>query len=211
MGRIACFLVFCVALCCCVSAGTISITGSITQSTGDGTGPAVNNPSLNKIVDGDAYSILLDLTGSSVSAINAPGVYNLTGGALTFSDPSAPSTEASFASIVLVVSNAGAVDDLTLLGCLTTGTACNQGNQLSASFEIPAASLTALNVATTGLDQPHPLDLLEDDGVTDIHGSITRFSNSTSASVPEPGAGAILIASLVLLAAIRRKMTNQPF
>jgi hypothetical protein len=33
-------------------ASEITVTGMITQSTSDGTGPAVNNPSLNNIADG---------------------------------------------------------------------------------------------------------------------------------------------------------------
>jgi hypothetical protein len=35
-------------------ADTLTIGGAINQSTQDGTGPAVNNPSLNNISDGDS-------------------------------------------------------------------------------------------------------------------------------------------------------------
>lgn len=193
-------LTFCVAFCSYASAGAISVTGTISQSTQDGTGPAANNPSLNNILDTDGYTILLDFTGSGVSGISGPGVYDLTGGSLMFLDATASALEASFGSITLVVTNVSVVDDLTLFACLTTGTACNQGNQLSASFEIAAASLNAANVSTTGLDQPHPLDLLEDDGATDIQGSITKYSYTGASAVPEPGSAFLVIAGLAILA-----------
>jgi hypothetical protein len=42
---------------------TITISGWITQSTADRTGPAVNNLSLNNILDGQAFTITLGLPG----------------------------------------------------------------------------------------------------------------------------------------------------
>ena len=50
------------ALClspACASAGTLSIGGLITQSTSDGTGPALNNPSLNNVADLESYTCRL--------------------------------------------------------------------------------------------------------------------------------------------------------
>jgi hypothetical protein len=167
-------------------AATITFTGLITQSTPDGTGPASNNPGLNAIQDGMAYTVTLDLSGSGVSSIHSPGLYSLTGAGLTFRVPSAAATENLFDSITLAVSQAGGVDTLTLLACLTTGSGCAAGNQLSADFAIPAAGLNGTGVAATGLDPPHPVDLLEDDGVTDIHGSVVGYSYSESAPAPEP-------------------------
>ena len=205
MTRPSWFLTFFVAFCSYASAGAISVTGTISQSTQDGT----NNPALNNIQDTDAYTILLDFTGSGVSGIIGPGAYDVTGGSLTFLDATAPASETSFGSITLVVTNVGALDDLTLFACLTTGTACNQGNQLSASFEIAAASLNAANVSTTGLDQPHPLDLLEDDGVTDIQGSITKYSYTGASAVPEPGSAFLVIAGLTVLPLAARKVVNR--
>ena len=61
-------------------ASTITFGGTITQSTQDGTGPAVNNSALNNIQDLQAYFVTLVFPGS----ITTPGIYNLTGG-LTFS------------------------------------------------------------------------------------------------------------------------------
>ena len=46
-------------------ADTITFSGFITQSTPDGTGLAVNNPSLNAISDGDSFLVTLMFTGSS--------------------------------------------------------------------------------------------------------------------------------------------------
>jgi hypothetical protein len=177
-------------------AGTIIVGGQITQSTQDGTGPAVNNPGLNNILDSQAYLVTLAFAGS----ITGPGSYDLTGASLTFSDPSAAASESSFGSITFTVAAAGAFDDLTLMACLTTGISCGAGNQLSLIFQIPAAALNSQNVPATGLDQPHPLDLLEDDGVTDIHGSITSYS-----SVPEPSSAVLFGCGLLILIARIKK------
>jgi hypothetical protein len=64
--------------------------------------------------------------------------------------------------------------------------------------------LTSQNVTAIGLDQPHPLDLLEDDGVTDIQGSITGYSN-----VPEPSLAGLLGCLFVGLAAANRMQINK--
>ena len=184
-----------------VSAATITIGGKITQSTQDGTGPAVNNPSLNNIQTLQPYTVSIVFPG----AITAPGVYNLTGSGMTFSVPAAPATEAGFNSITLTISPSGAFDVFSLLGCLTTGSGCAFGNQLDANFEIPAALLNSQNVAAIGLDQPHPLDLLEDDGVTDIHGQIATYSYTADTSaVPEPSTGALAGGVLLALISARR-------
>jgi hypothetical protein len=65
------------------------------------------------------------------------------------------------------------------------------GNQLDGNFSIAAAGLNSQNVAATGMGLA-PLDLLEDDGVTDIHGSVTSYSET---AVPEPS-------SLVIMAGV---------
>jgi hypothetical protein len=180
-------------------AGVISFGGQITQSTPDGTGPAVNNPALNNVKDLQAYTVTLVFPGS----ITMPGTYNLS--SLTFSVPTAPASEMSFGSSTLTITAASGFDQFSLLGCLTTGSGCLVGNQLDANFKIPAASLNAKNVATTGLDQPHPLDLLEDDSTTDIQGTITTYSNTGSVSaVPEPSLAGLLCCVLAGLVAANR-------
>jgi hypothetical protein len=180
-------------------AGTISLTGAITQSTQDGTGPASNNASLNSIADGQIYSVSFTFAGG----ISGPGVYNLTGA--TFVVPAAGASETSFGAVTLTISANGSFDDFSLLGCLSTGSGCGLGNELDANFRIPAASLNLQNVATVGLDPPHPLDLLEDDGVTDIHGSITAYSYSgPTSSIPEPSSAIFLGCVLAALVAANR-------
>ncbi len=134
--------------------------------------------------------------------ITAPGTYDLTGGSLTFSVPTAPASEASFGSFSLTITANGGFDDFSFRGCLTTGSGCLAGNQLDANFRILATGLNAQNVMATGLDPPHPLDLLEDDGVTDIHGTITSYSYTGRVSaVPEPSLtvllGSILAGAIV--------------
>ena len=203
MTRLVWFIVLAAGLSCAF-ADVITIGGAITQSTQDGT----NNQALNNIQVSDPFTVSLDFTGSGISAVTTPGLYDLTGANLMFSDPAVPATETSFGSITLVVTNAGSVDDVTLYGCLTTGTACNQGNSLSASFEIPAASLNAASVAATSLDQPHPLDLLEDDGVTDIQGQIATYSyssSSSSSSVPEPRSVVLLSGALIAMWVVAKR------
>jgi hypothetical protein len=193
-------LVFCgfASLAC---AATITIKGGITQSTADFTGPAVNDPSLNNIVDGDAFSVTVSFSGQ----INSPGTYDLTGGSVTFADPSALATEDAFGSISLTVSTNGSFDDISMLACLSTGSSCSGGNQLDANFEILATMLHSLNSAATGLDPPHPLDLLEDDGTTDIQGSINNYSYSNSSAVPEPASMALVACVLAVLIQIKKK------
>lgn len=183
-------------------AGTILFSGTITQSTADGTGPAVNNLSLNNIVDGQAFSGTLAFAGS----ITSPGTYTPT--SLTFDVASAPSTEAGFSSISLVIANVAGVDQLSVFGCLVSGTGCFVGNQLDANFSIPAAMLNSPTAAATGLDQPHPLDLLEDDGITEIQGSITQYSYTETAPVPEPSEAVPLACIAVALLIVKTKSLN---
>src|SRR5271157_621757 len=182
-------------------ADSITFGGVITQSTQDGTGPAVNNPSLNNIRDGDAYSVTLSFVGQ----ITSLGTYDLTGSNLVFLTNSA--LEASFHFISLTVSADGSFDDISLLGCLTTGSGCNLGNELAANFRIPSGSLNSQNVAAQGIPNLNPsLDLLEDDGVTDIQGSVTTYSYSP---IPEPSTVALLWPLLPVLAWKRLRRPRQ--
>ena len=189
-------------------ADTIRLDGTIIQSTGDGTGPAVNNISLNDIATSDAYTLDLIFSGLLPSA---PGTYDLTGSALTFNDASAGATENAFDLISLTLSSAGLFTDFSLLGCLTTGSGCASGNQLNANFRILSSALYSQNAAAIGLDLPHPFVLLEDDGITDIQGSITQYSYSAStpgSPVPEPSSLLLLgsgIATLVARMGRRRQ------
>jgi len=160
------------------SADQITFTGVITQSTQDGTGPAMNNPSLNLIKDGDSYSVTLDFPGT----LTSPGAFNpLTGATLQFLDAAAGASETNFDTVSLTVLPDGSFADVSLLACLSTGSACDQGNQLDANFQIPAVQLNAKNWTGQAIAGLLPLDLLEDDGATDIHGSVSAVS-----SVPEP-------------------------
>ena len=164
-------------------ADTIVFGGKITQSTSDGTGPATSNPSLNNIQDGDSYTVTFTFPGSVIpSAVVSPN--------LVFTDLTNPASESSFSSLSTSIIPDGSDDDFSMLACLTTGD-CSTGNQLTANFKIPAALLHSQNVTATGLDEPHPLDLLEDedtDNPLDIHGTITTYSYTGAAAVPEPAA-----------------------
>jgi hypothetical protein len=171
-----------------LSADSITVSGLITQSTMSGTGPAISNPSLNNIQNLQPYTLMLQ----SSSTITGPGTYNLTGSSLSFMVPAAPSSENRFGAISLTILSNGSFLDFSLFACLQDAS-CFVGNSLSASFRIPVSGLSGTGVPAIGLDQPHPLQLLEDDGVTDLHGSITSYS--AVSSVPEPS-------SLLLLAPV---------
>jgi hypothetical protein len=183
-----------------LSAGTITLAGQINQSTSDGTGPAVNNPDLNLINDGDFYLVTLSFTGD----ITGQGLFPLTGA--SFLDTTANISELSFgAPWSINVATNGSNFDLSVLACLTTGTACNQGNFLAANFRIPAVSLNAQNVTAAVISGLLPFELIEDDGVTDIQGTLKTYSYSGNvAHVPEPVTAIPLCAVLAAIAAFRK-------
>jgi hypothetical protein len=198
------FLLAGLAVCSLAFADGVTFSGEIIQPAAN---PAVNNSDLNKIQLGDLYGVTLAFKGS----INVPGTYSttastLTGASLMFSDLTNPANETSFGDISLTITANGAFDDISLLGCLTTGSGCGVGNQLDANFEILAASLNSQSVPAVGLDQPHPLDLLEDDGSTDIQGTITSYSYT---SVPEPSSPGLIVCLAVLFAAGRALMNGK--
>lgn len=214
MSRALSTLVLAVLICGAVPvyADTITVSGAITQSTADGTGPAANNTSLNSINDSDSYSVSLNFVGS----ISTPGTYNqaskLTGATLVFSDPTAPSTETAFdnANSTLKITQSAGVDTFNWLGCLTTGVfGCTGGNQLDLIFTIPAAGLNSQNVPAGAVFGQKPFELLEDDGVTDIQGTVTTYSYTPTASAaPEPGTFTLLASGLASLAALRRRFRS---
>jgi len=191
------------AFVCAAFADSITIAGGITQSVQDGTGPAVNNTSLNNIDDLQAYTLTLVFPGS----IAAPGMYNLTGSSLTFSVPAAPASETIFSTISVTITQNAGFDEFSLLACLANG-GCLAGNQLTANFKILATGLNSQNVPAIGLDQPHPMDLLEDDGTTDIQGSITTFNGSATA-VPETSSLVLVGFGLAALGAKCRRGINR--
>lgn len=196
-----------VALICiiCVTslrADTLTIGGTINQSIDNGTGPAVNNQDLNKILNGDSYIFSLIFEGS----ITAAGRYDLTGSAVLFSVPERGVIEDSFNLVSLTIAQFGNLAQFSVLACLTTGSACNQGNELELNFLIPFANLNDRNIAAQGVPNLLPLDLLEDDGVTDIHGLITDYSYT---GVPEPSAIVFVGSGLILVVLKRHKQWSR--
>jgi hypothetical protein len=124
----------------------------------------------------------------------------------SFLDTTANISELSFgAPWSINVATNGSNFDLSVLACLTTGTACNQGNFLAANFRIPAVSLNAQNVTAAVISGLLPFELIEDDGVTDIQGTLKTYSYSGNvAHVPEPVTAIPLCAVLAAIAAFRK-------
>jgi hypothetical protein len=194
LGRGVIFLLFTVLGATPSHADTITVGGTINQSVSDGTGPAGNNAGLNQISDGDSYTVNLSFTG----AISTSGTYPLTGVSFI---TSSGAKEDSFSSAILTVLQSGNSEVLSLFACLATGSGCDQGNELGLNFSVASADFTSLNGTPQQIDGLLPLDLLEDDGVTDLHGSVSSFSNTSPASsstgVPEPSVLELLAFSLV--------------
>jgi hypothetical protein len=181
-------------------ADSISFGGSITQGS---FGSASSNPSLNSIQYGDLFTVTLDFAGS----ITSSGTSSLSGATLNFSDPSAPASESGFSNPVsLTVSSAGSVDDISLLACVTAGGGCAAGNEISANFSIPSASLQGANVTAQTIFGLSPaFELFEDGGVTNIQGDVSKYSYAIASPVPEPATGTLIVSSLVLLSLWRRR------
>ncbi len=156
------------------------------------------------IADGDGYAVTLNFTGP----LAFPGAFNpLAGATLLFTDTSTGTAESSFTSVFLTTaidSGNPSLMDFSLLGCLSTGSACNVGNQLSMNFTVALAGLNSSNVTAQPIFGLTPsLDLLEDDGPTDIQGSVTTYGGAnvtTASAVPEPSPFTLLFPTLSLIA-----------
>ena len=180
-------------------AATIILTGTITQSTADTGVPAVQNLSLNNIADGDGYSVQLNSSGG----IDLPAMYSLT--SLSFTDAAAGAMESSFVSGSLTLTQSGATDAFSVLGCLAS---CALGNQLALEFSIPAAQVNSIATAAA-IPALLPMDLLEDGGDTDIQGTVHLYSYSgPAAGAPEPGTLCLAAIALLAIGAARRKVTR---
>lgn len=206
-GRFLLILTF-VGLAEFAAADTISFQGVITQSTADGTGPAINNPSLNGIADGDTFVVTLNFLGS----LTSPGTYPLPGATLLLNDTAAGINENGFGDLSITIAANGAFDDISFLGCLNSGSGCLIGNQLSSNFEIDGALLNSQNVPASTIFGLNPsLDLLEDDGSTDIQGSVNLYSyrGIVQNPIPEPATATMLCAGLLAIALRRLRALRQ--
>lgn len=203
-GFVFCFLVLC-SWRNLATADVVGFTGTIYQPPAN---TAVNNPSLNTIQLGDASNVSLGFSGS----ITSTGDYS-TFTSVSFEDTTAGVGETSFdlSQISLTIAPDAAnpgYDDLSLLACLTTGSACNEGDQLAAEFAVLATDLNSPSAGAQSIPFLTPLDLLEDDGNTDIQGTVTGYSYSAA---PEPSSFSLEIFILVglLAGALLRRSGSQ--
>jgi len=133
--------------------------------------------------------------------ITGPGVYSLT--ALNFTDLTAGVSETGFVSGSMTVSESGAIDQFSVLGCLPS---CGTGNQLALEFSLPQSVLYS-NGSAFPVSPLLPMDLLEDDGSTDIHGTVDSYSYDgpgPGTGTPEPVSFALAGLCLVAIGTFRR-------
>jgi len=191
------------ALCAVESparADIVQVTGTITQDLTDSGATAGSNPALEAIKDGDLYSVQLTFNGP----ILAPGVFSLT--SVQFKDLTHPVVENAFISGSMTITQSSGVDTFSALGCLIDAVTCLAGNQLDLNFEIPSSGLNMTGVAASAVPGIFPsMDLLEDGGSSDIHGTVTSYG--LVAAAPEPPARPILVAAAacILWRALRMK------
>jgi hypothetical protein len=103
------------------------------------------------------------------------------------------------------------MDEFSVLACLTTGSGCVFGNELDLNFMIPSGSLDSASAVAESVPLLTPLDLLEDDGTTDIQASVTSYAYSYSSTPPpppppvsEPGSAFLLGIGLAMTTLLRR-------
>ena len=182
-------------------AASITLSGTISQNTQDVGVPALANPSLNSIVDGDPFTVMLNFASSLASSANFATT------SLLFSDASAGASESGFLSGQVTVSPSGGFAEFSVLGCLAS---CLTGNQLALEFQIPAGSLTSALANVQPIPALLPMDLLEDDGSTDIQGALSTYSYSGLAvSTPEPSTVGLVAVGSACLFLTRRNQVQE--
>ncbi len=192
--------------CFTASAGTILLTGKITQDLADSGETAIANPSLNSIVDVDSYSILLTFNGA-ISFIPAGISLN----SIQLTDLTHSASESAFLSGSMTINQNAGVDVFSVLGCLTDPSTCVLGNELDLNFQIPASGLGLTGVAAQIVPGIVPsMDLLEDSSNSEIQGSITGYSaTGVTSGVPEPATISFTILGLALTLCMRGSQTHR--
>ena len=199
------------ALLACVLCGLtaradmILITGTVTQDLADSGETAIENPALDQINDGDAFTVRLDFAGSA----NDAGLTDTS--SVLFTDTTASVSENGFISGVMDVSLASGEDQFSVLACLLDPVSCTEGNQLDLNFQILATAFNQSGVAAQFIPGLTPaLDLLEDGGNTEIQGSISGYSYvATTTAAPEPSSLMFVGGAIACLSLLKRGRHNR--
>lgn len=194
-----------VFVCLCAAradANSVLLVGIITQSVQEGGAPAVANPSLNNVADGDQFAVTFDF----MAPISSPGSFDL--GSLTFTDLSAGVSESGFISGSMTLTQSGASTQFDVLGCLISASSCSTGNQLTLDFQMPTSQIAQSGVEVQPVPSLLMADLLEDNGATDIHGLLETYSYTGPAGpaqTPEPSTAALILLGAIGLFCVGRR------
>lgn len=199
--RLACLVSIAALVAVVPCGGAITFTGAITQGIAELGGAPVANPTLASVTIGDPFTVTLSLPVSPGDS----GTYPLA--AILFTDTLQNVSESAFISGTLIITTDGTTDYLTVLACLIDSVSCAAGNQLALNLTIPFGKTTAAGVSAGAVPGLLPLDLLEDNGLTDIHGAITTYAFSApAAATPEPATALLAALALGGLAALNKRI-----
>lgn len=176
---LACLLVFAIG----ATADTITLSGSLFSVS---LGPAAFNPSLNGAQFGDQFIVQFTVTPPLAS----PGVYAIT--SASFTDLTASATETGIDTGTLNISASGSDFVFSGFACVQAGN-CSTGNELDLNFSVPQSLLLSA-ASTTSVPGLKDFELLEDDGATDLIGSLTSYQ-----TVPEPSSALLLFSGITAI------------
>lgn len=183
-------------------AGTIDITGTLSQVTVIRplpSSPIVRGAGVPAVSEGDPYSLNLVFDGSITDA----GVYHFDQMSLTFTAGSDFLLQSDFAQTDLSITLSSQDAIFSLFACSTGSSPCLDGHRLDLDFSLPADSFTGKTDRISSVGDFAPFDfLVHDTPPVDYIGSVDSFAYS---SAPEPASlGLSAAGALAVLMRVRR-------